>query len=176
MIYSIVEAFREGALKHRSVWTFKYQDKILINAQPNNKYYQVILETDGYFDQKRDSHLLTINLDVLGFVDKDEQTTQDIASQIGLSIINKVVNDNRNIMSLEGYTILLFTKSTDDNAAGARFTIRLAVPSFMDYCTEPSYFLDEEEYELKLEKMKSPDLDLGEQNTNDRLDLNPLKI
>ena len=80
MINQIVEAFKEGSLKHRAVWTFKYQDRILINAQPNNKYYQVILETDGYFEQSGEYHTLTINLNVLGFVNTDEQTTQDIAS------------------------------------------------------------------------------------------------
>ena len=176
MINQIVEAFKEGSLKHRAVWTFKYQDRILINAQPNNKYYQVILETDGYFEQSGEYHTLTINLNVLGFVNTDEQTTQDIASQIGLSIINKVVNDNRHLMSLIGYSILLFTKNTDDCAAGARFTIRLAVPSFMNYCTEPSYFLDDEEYELKMQKMKDPELNLGEQVIDDSLDLKPLRL
>ena len=176
MINQIVEAFKEGSLKHRAVWTFKYQDRILINAQPNNKYYQVILETDPYFGQVGDNHTLTLNMDVLGFVDIDEVTTQDIACQIGLSIINKVVNDNRNLMSLIGYSILLFTKNTDDVSAGARFTIELTVPSFIDYCTEPSYFLDDEEYELKMQKMKDPELNLGEQVINDRLDLKPLRL
>lgn len=175
MIYRIVEAFKEGSLRHKAVWTFKYQDRILINAQPNNKYYQVILETDGYFDQKNDQALsLTINLDILGFVEVDEQTTQDICSQIGLSILNKVVNENRDIMSLEGYSILLFTKSTDDAAAGARFTIRLAVPQFIDYCIDEDYFLEDEEYEEKLLTLKDSDLDLGDREVSDQLDLHPL--
>ena len=43
MIYSIVEAIKETALKHKGVMTFKYQDKLLTNAQPNNQYYEVIL-------------------------------------------------------------------------------------------------------------------------------------
>nr|DAZ31075.1 MAG TPA: hypothetical protein [Caudoviricetes sp.] len=51
----------------------------MINAQPNNKYYEVIIETDPYFGQVRDNHTLTLNMDVLGFVDIDEVTTQDIA-------------------------------------------------------------------------------------------------
>lgn len=175
MIYRIVEAFKEGSLRHKAVWTFKYQDRILINAQPNNKYYQVILETDGYFDQKNDQALsLTINLDILGFVEVDEQTTQDICSQIGLSILNRVVNENRDIMSLEGYSILLFTKSTDDSAAGARFTIRLAVPQFIDYCIDEDYFLEDEEYEEKLLSLQDSDLDLGDREVSDQLDLHPL--
>lgn len=175
MIYRIVEAFKEGSLRHKAVWTFKYQDRILINAQPNNKYYQVILETDGYFDQKNDQALsLTINLDILGFVEVDEQTTQDICSQIGLSILNKVVNENRDIMSLEGYSILLFTRYSDDAAAGARFTIRLAVPQFIDYCIDEDYFLEDEEYEEKLLTLKDSDLDLGDREVSDQLDLHPL--
>lgn len=176
MIHQIIEAFKETALKHKAVWTFKYQDKILINAQPNNTYYQVIIETDPYFQQYGENHILTINMDIMGFVEEDEVTTQDIASQIGLSIINKVVNDNRRLISLKGYSILLFTKSTDDLSAGARFTIQITVPSFIDYCAEPSYFLEDEEYSEKLESMKESELNLGEVKQDNGLDLKPLKL
>lgn len=175
MIYQIVEAFKETALRHKGVFTFKYQDKILINAQPNNKYYEVIIETDPYFGQVGDNHTLTLNMDVLGFVDIDEVTTQDIACQIGLSIINKVVADNRMIMSLNNYSILCFTKNTDDVSAGARFTIELTVPSFIDFCTEPDNFLTDEEYEEKLDN-KEEELYLGEPKEDKGLDLKPLKI
>ena len=174
MIYQIVEAFKETALRHKGVFTFKYQDKILINAQPNNKYYEVIIETDPYFGQVGDNHTLTLNMDVLGFVDIDEVTTQDIACQIGLSIINKVVADNRMIMSLNNYSILCFTKNTDDASAGARFTIELTVPSFIDFCTEPDNFLTDEEYEEKLDNKE--ELYLGEPKEDKGLDLKPLKV
>lgn len=170
MIYSIIEAFKEASLKHKAVFTFKYQDKILINAQPNNRYYEVVIETDPYFRQTGENNIVTINMNVLGFVDIDELTTQDIASQIGLSIINKVVNDNRMIISLNNYSILLFTKESDDSAAGARFTIELTVPSFINYCTEEDNFISNEEYE---EKIKNPDiLYLGEPKEMKVLDLN----
>ena len=174
MIYQIVEAFKETALRHKGVFTFKYQDKILINAQPNNKYYEVIIETDPYFRQVGDNHTLTLNMDVLGFVDIDEVTTQDIACQIGLSIINKVVADNRMIMSLNNYSILCFTKNTDDVSAGARFTIELTVPSFIDFCTEPDNFLTDEEYQEKIDNEE--ELYLGEPKEDKGLDLKPLKL
>lgn len=176
MIYQIVEAFKEAALRHKGVFTFKYQDKILINAQPNNKYYQVIIETDPYFGELGQNHTLTLNMDVLGFVDIDEITTQDIASQIGLSIINRVVNENRMIMSLNSYSILCFTKNTDDVSAGARFTIELTVPSFIDFCTESENFLTDEEYQEKLDSMKDTELNLGEPKEDKGLDLKPLKL
>lgn len=178
MIYQIVEAFKKTALMHKAVLTFKYQDRILINAQPNNDYYQVIIETDPYFRQVTNSnHILSLNMDVLGFVrDKSESEIQDIASQIGLSIINKVISDNPSFLSLQGYSILLFTKSTDDSSAGARFTIELLVPSFIDYCTEPDYFLSEEEYQEKLDKIKDWELDLGEPIPEIPLDLKPADL
>lgn len=176
MIHQIVEAFKEGALRHKGVFTFKYQDKILINAQPNNKYYEVIIETDPYFGEVRDNHTLTLNMDVLGFVDIDEVTTQDIACQIGLSIINKVVADNRMMMSLNSYSILCFTKNTDDVSAGARFTIELTVPSFIDFCTESENFLTDAEYQEKLDSMKDSELYLGEPKEDKGLDLKPLKL
>lgn len=175
MIYNIVEAFKEAALKHKAVLTFKYQDRLLTNAQPNNGYYQVVIETDGYFTQVRENHKLILNMDILGFGD-NELEIQDICGQIGLSIINKACSDNRSLLSLLGYSILLFTKTTDDVCAGARFTIELAVPSFIDYCTEDSWFLNDEEYNKKLDNMKDWELNLGEGLPDVELDLKPLNI
>lgn len=174
MIYSIVEAIKETALKHKGVMTFKYQDKLLTNAQPNNQYYEVIVETDGYFKQVKDVHTLSINMSVLGFVDKSELETQDICSQIGLSIINKVCQDNSWLMTLLGYSILLFTKRTDDSASGARFTIELAVPSFIDWCSEQNNWLTDEEYEEKIKE--SDKLNLGEDRIYNGLDLKPADL
>lgn len=174
MIYSIVEAIKETALKHKGVMTFKYQDKLLTNAQPNNQYYEVIVETDGYFKQVKDIHTLSINMSVLGFVDKSELETQDICSQIGLSIINKVCQDNSWLMTLLGYSILLFTKRTDDSASGARFTIELAVPSFIDWCSEQNNWLTDEEYEEKIKE--SDKLNLGEDRVYSGLDLKPADL
>ena len=174
MIYSIVEAIKETALKHKGVMTFKYQDKLLTNAQPNNQYYEVIVETDGYFKQVKDIHTLSINMSVLGFVDKSELETQDICSQIGLSIINKVCQDNSWLMTLIGYSILLFTKRTDDSASGARFTIELAVPSFIDWCSEQNNWITDEEYEEKIKE--SDKLNLGEDRIYNGLDLKPADL
>ena len=174
MIYSIVEAIKETALRHKGVMTFKYQDKLLTNAQPNNQYYEVIVETDGYFKQVKDIHTLSINMSVLGFVDKSELETQDICSQIGLSIINKVCQDNSWLMTLIGYSILLFTKRTDDSASGARFTIELAVPSFIDWCSEQDNWLTDEEYEEKIKE--SDKLNLGEDRVYSGLDLKPADL
>lgn len=174
MIYSIVEAIKETALRHKGVMTFKYQDKLLTNAQPNNQYYEVIVETDGYFKQVKDIHTLSINMSVLGFVDKSELETQDICSQIGLSIINKVCQDNSWLMTLIGYSILLFTKRTDDSASGARFTIELAVPSFIDWCSEQNNWLTDEEYEEKIKE--SDKLNLGEDRIYSGLDLKPADL
>ena len=174
MIYSIVEAIKETALKHKGVMTFKYQDKLLTNAQPNNQYYEVIVETDGYFKQVKDIHTLSINMSVLGFVDKSELETQDICSQIGLSIINKVCQDKSWLMTLIGYSILLFTKRTDDSASGARFTIELAVPSFIDWCSEQNNWLTDQEYEEKIKE--SDKLNLGEDRIYNGLDLKPADL
>ena len=177
MIHSIVEAIKKAALMHKAVLTFKYQDRILINAQPNNSYYQVIVETDGYLRQLGDKHSLSLNMDILGFVkDDNELEVQDIAGQIGLSIINKAIDDNRQLMALQDYSMLFFTKNTDDSAAGVRITLNLVVPSFIDYCTEDDNFLSDEEYSEKLENMKDWELNLGEPVPDIELDLKPADL
>lgn len=176
MINQIVEAFKQVALQNKAVWTFKYQDSILINAQPNNKNYSVIIESDPIMDFNNNVGTITLNMDVLSFVDVTEVETQDISAQIGLSIIHKVVDNNRSIMSLKNYSILFFTKKSDDVSAGCRFTIQLAIPEFINYCTLEDSYLTEEEYEEKLESMKDKELNLGNVNTNTELDLKPLKL
>ena len=176
MINQIIEAFKQVALQNKAVWTFKYQDSILINAQPNNKNYSVIIESDPIMDFNNNVGTITLNMDVLSFVDVAEVETQDISAQIGLSIIHKVVDNNRSIMSLKNYSILFFTKKSDDVSAGCRFTIQLAIPEFINYCTLEDSYLTEEEYEEKLESMKDKELNLGNANTNTELDLKPLKL
>ena len=176
MINQIIEAFKQVALQNKAVWTFKYQDSILINAQPNNKNYSVIIESDPIMDFTNNVGTITLNMDVLSFVYVTEVETQDISAQIGLSIIHKVVDNNRSIMSLKNYSILFFTKKSDDVSAGCRFTIQLAIPEFINYCTLEDSYLTEEEYEEKLESMKDKELNLGNANTNTELDLKPLKL
>ena len=176
IINQIVESFKQVALQNKAVWTFKYQDSILINAQPNNKNYSVIIETDPLMSFNSNTGTITLNMDVLSFVDSTECEIQDIAAQIGLSILHKVVDANRRIMSLSNYSILFFTKKTDNVCAGCRFTIQLSIPEFIDYCTLEDSYLTEEEYEQKLESMKDKELNLGDANTNTELDLKPLKL
>lgn len=176
MINQIVEAFKETALMHKAVNRFCYQQRIDINQQPNNPNYQVILEQDYLMRFSRENGQIVLNMDVLGFVDNTEQETQDICTQIALSIITRTIQQNRNIMSLISYDILGFVKQTDDVSSGVRVTLTLAIPLFIDYCIEDDYFLTEEEYEQKLESMKDKELNLGDANTNTELDLKPLKL
>lgn len=176
MINQIVEAFKKTALMHKAVNRFCYQQRIDINQQPNNPNYQVILEQDYLMRFNRENGQIVLNIDVLGFVDNTEQETQDICTQIALSIITRTIEQNRNIMSLISYDILGFVKQTDDVSSGVRVTLTLAIPLFIDYCIEDDYFLTEEEYEQKLESMKDKELNLGDANTNTDLDLKPLKL
>lgn len=174
MIYSIVETFKECALRNKAVLTFKYQDQILINAQPNNKHYSVIIETDPMMNFTKNG-VLTLNMDVLSS-GQNELEIQDIASQIGLSILLKVGSVRPDILNLLSYSILFFTKRTDDMCAGCRFTIQYQIPEFIDYCTMDEAYLNDEEYAAKLEAMKDKDLDLGTPKEHNGLDLNPLKV
>lgn len=175
MINQIVEAIKKTALMHKAVNRFCYQQKIDINQQPNNPNYQVILEQDYLMRFSGETGQIILNMDVLGFVTNTEQETQDICTQIALSIITRTIQQNRNIMSLISYDILGFVKQTDDVSSGVRVTLTLAIPLFIDYCIEDDYFLTEEEYTQKIES-KDKELNLGDSNTNTGLDLKPLEL
>jgi len=77
---------------------------------------------------------------------------------------------------LSDYSILFFTKKSDNVCAGCRFTIQLAIPEFINYCTLEDSYLTEEEYTEKLDSMKDTELNLGEPKEDKGLDLKPFKF
>lgn len=129
MIKEPIKLIEQVALSIGSVRTFKYQDKILNNAQPNNLNYQVTVETDGYFQSINEAMTLSLNMSVMSFVKEDELSVQDKAMQIGLNIIYKLIDEG---LSIKDYTVLLFTKYTDDSCSGARFTLNIVLP--LNFC------------------------------------------
>lgn len=126
MLQEVITKFREESLK--LVPTFKYEDQILTNAQPNNKHFSVIIESDPYITFNQDySGVIQLNMDVLAS-GENELSIQNKAIIYGMEIIDKTFSNNRDLLSLISYDILCFTKYTDDECAGCRFTIKLAVP------------------------------------------------
>ena len=51
MYNELIEYIAKVFLMHKAVKSCKYQDRVLINAQNNNPYAQVVIESSGAYAQ-----------------------------------------------------------------------------------------------------------------------------
>lgn len=181
MINDIINIIQTTALKHIAVKSFKYQKRIMINQQGNNRYFQVILEDNMYMSNINEGKFkCTANIDILGFPHKDGKTIishiQDTAFSIAVALIWYINSNNQyqNIININNYDILTLSNFTDDNAAGVRLTLDLILPNPLNICTVYDDF-DEDNMEVEDtdEIIVIPPYD--ETNINN-LNIHPIKL
>lgn len=168
--------------KHKAVAMCKYQDRILINAQNNNEYFQVVMEDNAYFQyiKTQDTFTATYNIDILGFPkdDTDILSKQDIAFQIAsdvIALLGTSRNEYANVMRCWDWSYLFLSHFTDDNAAGVRVSLEIVMPNPVNYC-DLDYNFDFDKNDVVIEwKEPESDLDLGD-NKGGGLDLHPIKL
>lgn len=178
MIKDIIEALKHIALRHKGVYTFRYQGDDLNNAQNNYKGYQVYVDdislhqlniTNGIFKSE-------FQIYVLGHPDGTSGNTildvQNNAYTIAVDIIAKIDTDEayRGILSVYDYSILTLSHYTDDNASGVKLSLVLEMPSPLNWCTLDENF-DEEEHEEE----QDHDIDIPTSEINE-IDINPIHL
>lgn len=138
------------SLRHKCVSEAKYQNRTYTNAQNNNGYLQVNIDTDGYFQLLRSvTHqplTLTLNMDIIGFPKKDYNVlnAQSDAAQTAFDIIAYLERQNSKYLSIYDYSLLCIDEFTDDKSAGVRLTLETIIPKPVDFCSLQDNF-DEEE-------------------------------
>lgn len=174
MINSIIEILKNVSLRHKGVRTFKYQDKILTNAQGNNRYFQVQVDTVSYHNLNITTGIFTseFNLHILGFPTKDKDSIADIQTKaytIACDIMEFIDSQDeyKGILSVYDYSILTLSNYTDDAAAGVRLTLTLKVPSPVNLCEYEDNFNPEpapepEDTNIPIDEEEMPELDLKE--------------
>ena len=149
MLKDVVNIIRKTALMHKAVRTFKYQADILNNAQNNHEYYQVYLDDVSYHELNITTNIFRVefNLYILGFVDDDNPIldVQNNAYTIAADIIAKIDTDDeyKGFLSVHDYSIVTLSHYTDDDAAGVKLSLVLAMPSPVDLCELDENFNDE---------------------------------
>lgn len=176
MLKDVVNIIRETALKHKAVRTFKYQADILNNAQNNHEYYQVYLDDVSYHQLNITTNIFRVefNLYILGFVD-DENPILDVqnnAYTIAADIIAKIDTDeaNKGSLSVYDYSIVTLSHYTDDDAAGVKLSLVLAMPSPVDLCILDDNFNDEP-YEPK----EDDDITINKEDVGD-ITIKPIRL
>lgn len=176
MLKDVVNIIKDISLRHKGVRTFRYQSKILNNAQNNNKMYQVYVDDISLHELNITTNIFKAQFEIyiLGFVD-DENTVLDVqnnAYTIACDIMAKIDIDDayKGILSVYDYSILTLSHYTDDNAAGVKLSLVLQMPNPVNLCTLDDNFNDEP-YE------DEPDNEINVNNDEiGDIDINPITL
>lgn len=174
MIKDIIDVLKNASLRHKGIKTFKYQGKILINAQGGNRYYQVVVDDVSYHRLNITTGIFVseVNMYILGFPSKDKDSILDVqnnAITIACDIMQFIDSQEeyQGVLSVYDYSFLTLANYTDDNAAGVRLTLSLKVPNPINLCEyednfNPEPYPEEEDVNIDIEEEEMPDLDLKE--------------
>lgn len=172
MYKTIIDYIADIAHRHILVNKVKYQSSSLINQQHSNANYEVIIEDNAYFQWIKTSNVftLTLNIDVLSHVsskmDGGELRIHDEAFLIINNILKYIEADPlyKGILSIYDYSIMDISHFTDDNSAGGRLSLELAVPNPVTFCNYMDNFgeptQEEPDKEITLPTEEEKDLDL----------------
>lgn len=180
MFQQIVDYTLKIFASHIEVNSVKYKKRILINAQNNERYLQVICEDNAYFEFiKTNGQLrLILNYDVLGQPKNDSDTLplQNLCFTVAAKVVAYIKNDYqyKHLLHIDDMSYLFLSNFTDDNSCGVRLTLEMVVPNPVDLCT----YLDEFDFDnIEVEESDDIDLDIPSYSEEDsELNLNPIKL
>jgi hypothetical protein len=149
MLKDVINILRDISLRHKGVYTFRYQGDDLNNAQNNHKYYQVYVDDISLHELNITTNIFKARFEIyiLGFV-HDDKTVLDIqndAYTIACDIMAKIDNDETyyNILSVYDYSLLTLARYTDDSSAGVKLSLTLEMPNPVNLCELDDQFDDE---------------------------------
>ena len=160
MYKQLVEYIQNVALKHKAVHTTKYQKRSYVNQQNNDRYIQVIVEENPYFQSIITQNIFTatFNIDIIGQPKDDTETleVQNLCFQVATEILAYIDQDQTFLgrLSIHDYDYLFISKWTDDVSCGVRMSLELVIPSPLNLCS----FMDN--FDENVEIVEKPTLDL----------------
>ena len=178
MLKDIIDILKNVSLRHKGVYTFRYQGEKLNNAQNNFKGYQVYIDDINLHELNITTNIFKVSLEiyVLGQPNGESGNTvldvQNNAYTIAVDIMAKIDTDEafRGILSVYDYSILTLSHYTSDNAAGVKLSLVLAMPSPVNLCELEDNFNDE-----PYEPEKDADIDIDVDETGD-IDIKPITL
>lgn len=176
MLKDVIEILKNVSLRHKGVYTFRYQGNDYNNAQNNHRMYQVYVDDVSLHQLNITTNIFKAQFEiyVLGFVD-DEHSVLDVqnnAYTIAVDIMAFIDSQEafRGILSVYDYSILTLSHYTNDDASGVKLSLVLQMPSPLNWCTLDDNFDDEPHEEEKDKEINIPTTEVGE------LDINPIKL
>lgn len=156
MLTELVDIIKNIALRHKGVRTFRYQDKLLNNAQNNYETYQVYVDDSAIHQINITTNIVRAEYQVY-ILSQPQQNgksileIQDEAYTIAVDIMAKLEIEYGGVMAVHDWSILTVSHLTDDDSAGVRLSLVLRMPSPLNYCTLDDNF-NEEPYEPEQEQ------------------------
>lgn len=184
MVKEIINYICDVAIKHKAVRQTKYQKRILINAQGNNRYIQFIVEDDGSLEHHKINGTMSLflNIDILGQpkTEDDILAVQNLAFQVGTEVIAYIKRDEayKNLISVADYDYLFLSHFSDDVSSGVRITLELIVPEPINLCDylnnfdfENNDIEENDDNELNLKPLEP-----FQEEDEEELELSPIKL
>lgn len=179
MIKDIVNILKDVSLRHKGVYTFRYQGKSYNNAQNNYKIYQVYLEdtsmhqlniTSGIFKAEFQLWILAQPTEESGNTIIDVQNNAyTIACDIMAYIDSK--EEYHGILSVYDYSILVLSHYSDDDSAGVKLSLVLEMPNPTNMCTLEDNF-DDEPHEEEQDK----EITISGNTVTEDLTITPIRL
>lgn len=176
MLKDVIEVLKEASLRHKGVYTFRYQGDDLNNAQNNYKMYQVYVDDISHHELNITTNIFKAQFEIyiLGFVNEDKTIldVQNDAYTIAVDIMAFIDSQEeyQGILSVYDYDILTLSHYTDDSSAGVKLSLVLQMPSPLNWCNLDENFDDEPHEEERDHKIDVDDNEVGD------ITINPIKL
>lgn len=176
MLKDVIEILKNASLRHKGVYTFRYQGDDLNNAQNNYKMYQVYVDDISLHQLNITTNIFKVEFQIyiLGFVNEDKTIldVQDDAYTIAVDLMAFIDSQDefQGVLSVYDYSILTLSRYGDDSSAGVKLSLVLQMPSPLNWCTLDENFDDEPHKEEEDHKI---DVDINEVGD---ITINPIKL
>lgn len=170
MIKQLVDILYNIALRHKGVYTFRYEDKPLHNAQNNHKGIQFYVDDVSYHQLNVTTNIFKVEFEIyiLGHPTEESGNTiidiQDKAYTVAVNVMGYIDNHPEfyNVMSVYDFSIMTLSHYSDDDSAGVKLSLILQCPSPLNLCTLDENFDDEPHQEPQEGEIDIPDNSVGD--------------
>lgn len=171
MLKDVIDILKDISLRHKGVYTFRYQGEDLNNAQNNHKYFQVYVDDISLHELNITTNIFKARFEIyiLGFV-HDDKTVLDVqndAYAIATDIMAYIDTQEafQGILSVYDYSILTLARYTDDSSAGVKLSLVLQMPNPVNLCELEDQFDDEphkeeDDHEIDIDTNEVGDIDI----------------
>lgn len=176
MLKDVIDILKDVSLRHKGVYTFRYQGDDLNNAQNNYKMFQVYVDDVSLHELNITTNIFKARFEIyiIGFV-HDDKTVLDIqndAYTIACDIMAYIDTQEafQGILSVYDYSILTLARYTDDSSAGVKLSLTLQMPNPVNLCTLEDQFDDEPHQEEEDARIDINECEIGD------LEINPIHL